>query len=430
MRGKRQKIHLITMGCAKNVVDSEHLLAQLKGSHLQITDRVEDADVAVINTCGFVTPAKQESIDMIIQSARMKSAGRLKKVYAIGCLTERYADELAKELPEVDRFFGSHQMADVVRALGGHYRTELLGERVLTTPAHSAYLKIAEGCNRPCSFCAIPLMRGAHVSRPIEELLAEAGSLAAGGVKELVVIAQDTTYYGLDLYGRRRLEELLHRLADLNGVEWIRLMYAYPAQFPNEVLESIARHPRICKYLDIPVQHAADGVLRSMRRGLTSRQLRDLLARIRDRVPGIALRTTIIVGYPAEGEREFEELAQFVADTRFDRLGVFTYSQEEGTTAFPLGDPVAEAEKERRRDTIMEIQQRISQEANRAIIGARRRVLVDRIENDIAVGRTEHDAPEIDNEVFIHGNPLPAVGDFCEVEIVDAYEYDIVGRLM
>jgi ribosomal protein S12 methylthiotransferase len=430
MRQKAHKVHIVTMGCAKNVVDSERLMAQLRGSRVQITDSPEEADVAVINTCGFITPAKQESIDMIIRTVRMKAAGRLKKVYAIGCLTERFAGELAREIPEVDGFFGSHQMAEVVRELGARYRTELLGDRVLTTPSHTAYVKIAEGCDRPCAFCAIPLMRGSHVSRPMEEVVAESTSLVRGGVKELVVIAQDTTFYGLDLYGRRRLAELLERLADIPGTGWIRLMYAYPAQFPPDVLEVMARVPQICKYLDIPVQHSADSVLRSMRRGLTARQLRDLLARIRDRIPGIALRTTLIVGYPGEGEREFDDLLEFVARTRFERLGVFTYSQEEGTAAFPLGDPVPEREKERRRDAVMALQQEISDEANQASIGTHRTVLVESVEGGVAVGRSEFDAPEIDNEVFIRGEPLPAVGEFCRVEIVDAYEYDVVGRVI
>lgn len=430
MRQKVHKVHIITMGCAKNVVDSERLMAQLRASRVVVTENAEEADVAVINTCGFITPAKQESIDMIIRTVRMKASGRLKKVYAIGCLTERYAGELAREIPEVDGFFGSHQLADVVRELGARYRTELLGERVLTTPSHTAYVKIAEGCDRPCAFCAIPLMRGKHVSRPLEDVVAESAELVRRGVKELVVIAQDTTFYGLDLYGRRRLAELLERLADLPGVGWVRLMYAYPAQFPTEVLDVMARHPRICKYLDIPVQHCADRVLRSMRRGLSARQLQDLLDRIRDRVPGIALRSTLIVGYPDEGEKEFDELLAFVARTRFDRLGVFTYSQEEGTTAFPLGDPVPEPEKERRRDAVMALQQEIAEEANQALIGSRRTVLVDRMENGVVVGRTEHDAPEIDNEVFIRGESLPPVGEFCRVEIVDAYEYDVVGKLV
>jgi ribosomal protein S12 methylthiotransferase len=428
--GKKQKVHVVTMGCAKNVVDSERLAAQLRRSRIELTDRIEDADVAVINTCGFITPAKQESIDAIISHVKLKSMGRLKKVYAMGCLTERYAGELAKEIPEVDGFFGSHQIEDVVKTLGGRFKKELLGERILSTPPHTAFLKISEGCDRPCAFCAIPLMRGAHVSRPIEDLVHEATTLALGGVRELVVIAQDTTFYGLDLYGRRRLPELLERLADVRGIDWVRLMYAFPSQFPSDVLQVIARHPQICKYIDMPVQHSADVVLRAMRRGITGKQLRELLARIRETVPGVALRTTLITGFPGEGVAEFEDLLRFVEESKFARLGVFTYSQEEGTSAYGLGDPVPEEEKQRRHDAVMALQQEISAEANQALIGTHRKVLVDRVEEDVAVGRLESDAPEIDNEVFINGTPLPSAGEMVMVEIVDAYEYDVVGNLV
>jgi ribosomal protein S12 methylthiotransferase len=428
VRTKRKlRVHVVTMGCAKNLVDSEKLLAQLRLGGVELAADVRRADVAVINTCGFIEAAKQESIDAILEHVRLKSRGRLKKVFAMGCLTERYLLDLQKEIPEVDRFFGSHQLEDVVRALGAEYRQELVGERVLTTPSHTAYLKISEGCDHPCSFCAIPLMRGRHLSRPEGEILDECARLAAGGVKEIVVIGQDTTYYGLDLCGKRTIADLLARIADVPGIAWVRLMYAYPATFPLELLEVLAGHPRVCKYLDMPVQHVADPVLRSMRRGISSRALRDLLATVRARVPGVALRTTLIVGYPTEGEREFRELEEFVREVRFERLGVFAYSLEDGTAAYPLSDPVSPEEKSRRQARIMELQQEISEERNAGLIGSRMQVLVDRQERDAFVGRTEHDAPDIDNEVFLRSDGPLTPGTFREVDIVDAYEYDIVG---
>ncbi|MFN0158075.1 MAG: 30S ribosomal protein S12 methylthiotransferase RimO [Bacteroidota bacterium] len=425
----KQRVHVITMGCAKNVVDSEKLMAQLKLSNIELSATIEDADIAVINTCGFIAAAKQESIDVIIENVKRKSRGKLKKVYAMGCLTERYREDLIKEIPEVDAFFGSNQMKDVVQELGGDYKYELLGERTLTTPSHFAYLKISEGCDNPCSFCAIPIMRGLHVSKTVEDLVSEAQLLASRGVKELVVIGQDTTYYGLDIYQQRRLPELLERLADINGIEWVRLMYAYPAKFPKEILKVIARHPNICKYMDMPIQHVADEVLKSMRRGISKRGLKELLAEIREQVPDITLRTTIIVGYPAEGEREFDELLEFVTEEKFDRLGVFTYSQEDGTTAFPLADPIPEVEKEHRKAAIMEAQREISEEKNAGLIGSVQRVLVERKEGDQYVGRTAADAPEIDNEVYISGSTELQTGSFHEVEVVNASEYDLYGRL-
>ena len=417
------------MGCAKNVVDSEKLMAQLQLNDIELAASIEEADIAVINTCGFIDAAKEESIDMIIANVKLKGKGKLRRVYAMGCLAERYRKDLAHEIPEVDRFFGSNEMPAVLKELGGEYRYDLIGERVLTTPAHLAYLKISEGCDNPCSFCAIPLMRGKHQSRPIEEIVSEARMLACRGVREIVVIGQDTTYFGIDVYGTRRLPEVLERIADLEGIEWVRLMYAYPAKFPMEVLDVIARHPHVCKYLDMPVQHIADEVLKSMRRGVSQRAIRDLIGSIRDRIPGIVLRTTLIVGYPGEGEREFEELRRFVEDVRFDRLGVFPYSPEEGTTAYALGDPVPGEEKERRRGLLMEMQQTISQERNERLVGSLQKVLIDRIEDATAIGRTEGDAPEIDNEVRVTPAPGMSPGSFYEVEIVDAYEYDLVGRV-
>ena len=426
--GGRQKVHIVTMGCSKNVVDSEKLMAQLRLNDFELADSIEQADIAVINTCGFIEAAKEESIDAIVDTVRRKGKGELRKVYAVGCLTERYRTALAKELPEVDAFFGSNDPGSLLRELGAEEKKELLGERVLTTPPHYAYMKISEGCDRPCSFCAIPSMRGRHVSRPMDEIVQEAEVLAARGVKELMVIGQDTTMYGLDLYGDRRLGLLLGRLADIPGIAWVRLLYAYPSHFPLDVAEVIAGHPRICKYLDIPVQHVADRVLQSMRRGITRRAMLNLLETITTKVPGIALRTTLIVGYPEEGEAEFRELLGFVKAARFARLGVFGYSQEEGTAASALGDPIPQAEKERRRAAIMEAQREISLERNEQSIGTRRRVLIDREEGGFLVGRTEHDAPEIDNEVFVTPNGVSAPGDFLDVEITDATEYDLYGR--
>ena len=424
----KQRVHVITMGCAKNVVDSERLMAQLQLSNVEVTSSLEMADIAVINTCGFIDAAKQESIDMIIETAKRKGGGRLKKVYAMGCLSERYKEDLVKEIPEVDKFFGSNELHNVVRELGAEYKYELLGERALTTPQHYAYLKVSEGCDNPCSFCAIPIMRGKHVSRREEEIVAEVKLLAAKGVHEVVVIGQDTTYYGLDIHGKRRLPQLLEQIADVQGINWVRLMYAYPAKFPKDVLQVIAQHPNICKYIDMPVQHVANEVLRSMRRGISQRALRELIDTIRTNIPGVTLRTTLIVGYPDETEKAFDDLTRFVEEVRFDRLGVFTYSQEDGTFAYPLGDPFPQKEKDRRKDLVMELQREISQAGNDRLVGTHQKVIIDRVEETTYVGRTERDAPEIDNEVFIESTEHMKVGTFCDVEIVDAYEYDLVAR--
>jgi ribosomal protein S12 methylthiotransferase len=425
--GTKQKVHVITMGCVKNTVDSEKLMAQLRLNNCEIGPSIEEADVAVVNTCGFIDAAKEESIDMIIEQVRRKGKGSLRKVYAMGCLTERYRQELAGEIPELDGIFGSNEIPEVVRSLGAEYRSELLGERMLTTPSHFAYLKISEGCDNPCSFCAIPLMRGRHVSRPVEEIISEAESLAAKGVKELIVIGQDTTAYGLDLYEKRRIAALLPMIADIPGIAWVRLMYAYPAHFPPDLLEVIAGHPRVCRYLDMPVQHAAENLLKSMRRGISRKSMLDLIGRIRS--AGVALRTTLIVGYPGETAEDFALLESFVRETGFARLGVFTYSREEGTTAFPLGDPVPAEEKERRKGIIMELQKDISAERNEALVGSRLRVLIDRVEGGLYVGRTEQDAPEIDNEVFVTATETLSPGTFSDVEIHDATEYDLYGRV-
>lgn len=425
MNASKEKITVITLGCSKNTVDSEVLMSQLKHNNFAMTDSTDGADIAVINTCGFIEAAKQESIDTILQAVRMKKEGRLKKVVVMGCLSERYEAELRKEIPDVDEFIGANKMEQVVERLGGDYKYDLLGERLLSTPQHFAYLKISEGCDRPCAFCSIPLMRGGHVSKPLERILLEARRLAALGVKEIIIIAQDSTYYGLDLYGRRRLADVLDEICKVDGIEWIRIMYAFPTGFPVDVLQRIEANPKVCRYLDMPVQHVADQVLTSMRRGITSGKLVDLIGEIRVKVPGIALRTTIIVGYPNEGEKEFNQLLDFVKMTEFDRLGVFTYSQEEGTHAYPLGNPVPEEIKEERRNLIMEVQQGIARAKNSRLVGSVMRVLVDRQDAEGAVARTEYDAPEVDNEVLVHSPSPLGVGNFYDVTIVDSEEYDL-----
>ncbi len=425
MSDRRKTIKLVTLGCPKNTVDSELLSLQLQSNGWDLTPESDRAEIAIINTCGFIEPAKRESVETILQALEDKKAGRFRKVIVMGCLSERYADELRTELPDVDAYVGANKMDRVVRELGGALRKELLGERLLSTPGHYAYLKISEGCDRPCSFCSIPLMRGPHVSKPFERILTEARRLALLGVKEIILIAQDTTYYGLDRYGKRRLAELLEALAGIGGIEWIRVMYAFPAGFPADLLDQFARNPKLCRYLDMPVQHCSDVVLTSMRRGITGDDLRRLIERIRMAAPDLVLRTTLIVGYPGEGEREFRELCDFVREVRFDRLGVFTYSQEEGTHAFPLGDPVPADVKEERHAAIMELQESISAAANKRLLGRTIRVLVDRREGEGAVGRTPGDAPEVDNEVIIHGAEQLGIGNFHHVTVVDAEPYDL-----
>ena len=422
-------VNIITLGCSKNIVDSEVLMKQLQDNDWKFTPTSDGSDIAVINTCGFIEAAKQESIDTILQAVQLKKEGKLKKVVVMGCLSERYAEELKREIPDVDAYIGANKMDKVVLELGGNLKNELLGERMLTTPQHFAYLKISEGCDRPCSFCSIPLMRGVHVSKPMERVLTEAERLAALGVKELVLIAQDSTYYGLDLYGKRVLAQLLEKLSRINGIEWIRLMYAFPTGFPVDILDQLNGNPKLCRYLDMPVQHVADAVLSSMKRGISSKQLRVLIDDIRNRVPDITLRTTLIVGYPTEGEKEFSELCEFVKETEFDRLGVFTYSQEDGTSAFPLGDPVPQNVKDSRRDRIMEIQQEISMKKNIALVGKTAKVLVDQRVDGVAIGRTSRDAPEVDNEVTIHRADALRVGEFYDVEFTDAEEYDMFAEL-
>jgi len=422
---RRPKIHVLTLGCPKNEVDSEVLLGQLRASNFEVVLAPEEAEVAIINTCGFIEPAKLESINAILETARLKSSGHLKRLFVMGCLAQRYRAEMESDLPEVDRIFGVNEHDKILSELGSSLKYDLLGERVLTTPSHYAYLKISEGCNHPCSFCAIPLMRGKHVSRPMEEIVREAKALAGRGVKELILIAQDLAYYGIDRSRKRELRALLEKLAAVDGVEWIRLMYVYPANFPFEILDLMVDNPRICRYIDLPLQHCSDRVLASMRRGMTRRTTEGLIDEIRERVPDVALRTTLIVGYPEETEKEFQELLDFVEKTRFDRLGVFTYSQEENTAAEPLGDPISHAEKERRREVIMELQKEISAEKNESLVGERIRVLLDRREGEVFYGRTEWDAPEIDNEVILPETDSLKVGNFYEARIVDAVEYDL-----
>lgn len=428
MKDEKKKIHLLTLGCPKNLVDSEILMSRLKDK-FQIVEKPEKAQILIINTCGFINSAKLESIDKIFEAIELKEKGKLDKIYVMGCLSERYKDELENEIPEVDKFFGVEKFNEVLKELGIDYKYELLGERDVLTTGHYAYLKISEGCDNPCSFCAIPLIRGKHTSRPMEEILKEARKLAWKGVKELIIIAQDTTYYGLDIYGERKLAELLSRLSEIDGIEWIRLMYTFPAKFPEEVLDVIAHNSKICKYIDIPIQHISDKILKSMRRGITKRKTIELLEKIREKISDVSIRTSLIVGYPEETQKEFEELLDFVYRFKFDRLGVFTYSQEEGTFAYKLGDPIPDEEKERRMALIMNAQHDIIIEKNENMLGKKVRVLIDRKEKNYYVGRTQWDAPEIDLEVLIQNENLK-VGEFYEVEIYDFFEYDLIGRII
>ncbi len=432
----KPSINIVTLGCSKNLVDSEVLFTQLKGNGLEVTHEAkkDTANIVVVNTCGFIDNAKQESIDTILRYADAKEAGKIDKLYVTGCLSHRYKDDLEKEIPLVDSFFGTNELPRLLKALKADYKHELVGERLLTTPAHYAYLKIAEGCDRPCSFCAIPLMRGGHVSRPMDELVKEATSLAKKGTKELILIAQDLTFYGLDLKGEgksgRQLKELLERLSDVQGVEWIRLQYAYPAGFPMEILQTMAERENICNYLDMPLQSGSDAMLKHMRRGITREKTEQLITDIREKVPGIALRTTLISGYPGETEADFEETYSFVERMRFDRLGIFNYSHEENTHAYNVEDNVPEEVKQERSDEIMALQQGISEELNQAKIGKTYKVMVDRKESGFFVGRTEHDSPEVDNEVLIPAEQYARQGDFVQVKINKAEEFDLYGDIV
>ncbi len=430
---KKNRINVVTLGCSKNIYDSEVLLGQLKGNGLDATHESteDDANIVVINTCGFIDNAKQESIDTILRYAQAKQDGLVEKVFITGCLSERYKPDLEKEIPNIDQYFGTRDLPRLLKALGADYKHELVGERLLTTPSHYAYFKISEGCDRPCSFCAIPLMRGKHVSTPIEQLVENARQLAAKGVKELMLIAQDSTYYGIDLYGERKLADLLKELCKVEGIEWIRLHYAFPTGFPEDVLEVMAREPKICKYLDMPLQHISDPVLKSMRRGTTKEKTDRLIGEIRSKVPGIAIRTSLIVGYPGETKKDFETMLNWVKKMRFERLGVFTYSHEENTHAHLLDDNVSSKEKKRRAEAIMEAQQEISEELNQSRVGQTLRVLIDRKEGEYFVGRSEFDSPEVDNEVLVtaEDNYL-RVGDFVQVKITGAEYFDLYGTVV
>lgn len=430
---RKKIINIVTLGCSKNLVDSEYLMSQLKNSGFEIVHNSDDinAKIAIINTCGFIGDAKEESIDTILKFVKAKQAGYIEHLFVMGCLSERYKKDLEQEIPEVDSYFGVNDMQDIIAAAGGNYKAELIGERQLTTPSHYAYLKISEGCNWGCGYCAIPLIRGKHKSVPMERILKEAERLAAKGVKELLVIAQDTTYYGLDLYGKRKLGELLRALCKIKGIEWIRLHYAYPAQFPQDVIEAIREEPKICKYIDIPFQHCSDNMLSSMRRGLNKKETQALIDKLKKEIPSIAIRTTFIAGYPGESEADFEELKEFVAHNKFDRLGVFAYSEEEGTySATKLTDDVPSEEKERRVDVLMKLQAEVSKNNNDKYIGKCQKVIIDRREGDYYVGRTEYDSPEVDQEVLIRSDRKLDIGNFYNAEIYAADIYDIYGQVV
>jgi ribosomal protein S12 methylthiotransferase len=429
---KKNRINVVTLGCSKNIFDSEVLMGQLKANKFDVTHESRDeAPIVIINTCGFIDNAKQESIDTILDYARAKQEGRIDKLIVTGCLSERYKPELKKEIPNVDDFFGTRDLPKLLKSLGADYKHELVGERFLTTPQHYAFLKISEGCDRPCSFCAIPLMRGTHISVPIEELVKQAKTLAAKGTKELILIAQDLTYYGLDIYKKRNLSDLLRHLSDVEGIEWIRLHYAFPSGFPMDILDVMNERSNICNYLDMPLQHITDNMLSSMRRGTTKQKTVDLVNSIRDKVPGITLRTTLIAGYPSETEKDFDEMKQWVTDTRFDRLGIFTYSHEENTHAYTLVDDVPSEVKQQRAEEVMAIQQNISSEINEQKVGNTFKVLFDRKEGNYFIGRSEADSPEVDNEVLIDAaNHYVRLGDFANVKITKAEEFDLYGEIV
>ena len=425
---KKNTINVVTLGCSKNVYDSEVLMGQLKAGGKNVVHE-QEGNIVVINTCGFINNAKEESINTILEYVQQKEAGLIDKVFVMGCLSERYKPDLEKEIPDVDQYFGTSELPALLKVLGADYKHELIGERLTTTPKNYAYLKISEGCDRPCSFCAIPLMRGAHISTPIEALVTEAEKLAAKGVKELILIAQDITYYGLDLYKKRALADLLRALVKVEGIEWIRIHYAFPTGFPMDVIEVMKEEPKICNYLDIPLQHISDPILASMKRGTTQEKTTKLLKKFREAMPEMAIRTTLIVGYPGETQADFEALKSFVKEMRFDRLGCFTYSHEENTTAYELKDDVPEEVKVARANEIMEIQSQISWELNQQKVGKTFRCLIDRKEGNYFVGRTEYDSPDVDNEVLIDAKKhYVKIGDFVEVKIIDATDYDLYGE--
>lgn len=429
-RRMREKVSIITLGCAKNTVDSERLLKQLDSNNFILAENPNASDTVIINTCGFIEAAKNESIETILNAVALKKSGQIKKVIVAGCLSERYKNDLMKEIPEVDAFFGTEPFEGIINELGGELKHELLGERLLTTPSHTAYLKISEGCDHPCSFCAIPLMRGLHKSKPMENLIQEAENLAKKGVKELIIIGQDTTDYGKDIYNKRNLAELLTKLSFIQNIEWIRIMYAYPSHFPEDVIDVIAKNEKICKYIDIPLQHISDDVLKSMRRGITKRKTLELVEKLRSKIQDIAIRTTFIVGYPAEKNEHFEELCDFVREIKFDKVGVFTYSMEENTASFILGDPISAPEKKRRFNTLMEIQNEVSAEKNKLLLGKQLKVLVEGRENGYYAARSYREAPEIDGDVLIPAKKQLKIGNFYDVEFYDYDDYDAFGKLI
>ena len=427
-----EKINIVTLGCAKNLVDSEVLMTQLKGNKKDVFHQRDDInpDIVIINTCGFIDKAKQESIDTILKHAKEKEDGIIKKLYVTGCLSERYKDDLKTDIPEVDGFYGTRDLPELLKNFEAKYRNELLGDRIITTDSHYAYLKISEGCDRPCSFCAIPLMRGRHVSKPIEQIILEAKNLVRNGVREIMLIAQDSTYYGIDIYKKRAMSELLKKLSDVDGLDWIRIHYAYPAGFPMDIIEVMRERDNISNYLDIPLQHGSTKMLKVMKRGITREKTDELIKNIRDINPEIALRTTLIAGHPGETERDFQEMYDFVERSQFDRLGIFTYSHEEGTSAHKLEDDVPEQVKRSRSNKIMALQQKISIEKNKNKVGKTVKVLVDRVDANNYYGRTEQDSPEVDNEVIIPSKEMHLrVGDFYDVKITDSKEYDLIGKV-
>jgi ribosomal protein S12 methylthiotransferase len=430
---KQDKINIITLGCSKNIVDSEVLYSQLKANDFAVEheSKKDNANIIIINTCGFIDNAKQESIDTILTYAEAKQKGKIDKLYVTGCLSQRYKPDLEKEIPDVDEYFGTLHLPQLLKTLGADYKHELIGERLITTPSHYAYLKISEGCDRPCSFCAIPIMRGKHVSKSFEQIEAEVKGLVKNGTKEILIIAQDSTFYGLDNYGDRKLPELLKRISDIKGADWIRLHYAYPSQFPMEALDVIRERENICNYIDIPLQHISDNMLKTMRRGITKKRTIELVDEIRERVPGIAIRTTLIAGHPGETEQDFEELKEFVETSKLDRVGIFTYSHEEGTHAGALIDDVPQDLKEERAAIIMDIQQGISAEINQKKVGKTFKVLFDRKENGQFVGRTEFDSPEVDNEVMVNAKTnYVRIGDFADVLVTEATHFDLIGNIV
>ncbi|HUN02335.1 MAG TPA: 30S ribosomal protein S12 methylthiotransferase RimO [Niabella sp.] len=426
---KKDKVNIITLGCSKNMVDSEVLSGQLRANDIDVVheNRKNDHNIVVINTCGFIDKAKEESINTILEQAELKKRGRIDKLYVTGCLSERYKRNLEDEIPEVDAFFRTMELPAILKQFEADYKTELVGERFLATPKHYAYLKISEGCNRTCAFCAIPLMRGGHVSKPIEELVKETENLVRKGVKEVMLIAQELTYYGLDIYKKRMLPDLLNRLADINGLEWIRLHYAYPSKFPIEILDVMRQRDNICNYLDMPIQHASDKILEAMRRQITRQEMEDLIATVREKVPGLCLRTTLITGFPGETQDDVEKLKEFLGKHRFDRVGIFTYSHEEDTGAYLLNDDISQDEKERRAQEIMEFQQEISFELNQEKVGKTYKTIIDKREAGRYLGRTEFDSVEVDNEVIIAGDQKLNLGEFYNVRIERAYDYDLEG---